>query len=63
MNDSARFSPELLPAGSRLIKTRLCGFTQKTADSQNKVRTLLTELQKKAKVRLGSVSPSAIQNN
>jgi hypothetical protein len=63
MNGSARFSFKLLPAGSQLIKACLCGFTQKTADSQNKVRTLLTELQKKAKVRVVSASPSAIQNN
>ena len=52
MNGSARFSSELLPSVSRLIKTRLCGFAQKNADSQNNVRTPLTELKKKAKVRV-----------
>ncbi len=63
MNGSARFSTELLSSISRLIKTRLCGFAQKNADSQNNVRTPLTEFKKKAKVHADSASPSAIQNN
>ncbi|MEN9469408.1 MAG: hypothetical protein RL630_1141 [Verrucomicrobiota bacterium] len=61
MNGSARFSSEFLSSVSHLIRTYLCGFAQKNADSQNNVRTLLTAFKKKSKVRVESVSPSAIQ--